>query len=53
MCLARRISSIEELKREVEAIVKEREELEIKIKWQFSIAQAREKLHRQYEKGKC
>jgi hypothetical protein len=50
ICLSKRISSIEELKREVEAIVKEREELEIKIKWQFSVNQAREKLNRHYEK---
>lgn len=49
ICLSRRISSIEELRREVEAIVKEREALEIKIKWQFSINQAREKLNRHYE----
>jgi len=50
ICLSRRISSIEELEREVKAIVKEREELEIKIKWQFSITQARAKLSRHYEK---
>lgn len=50
ICLDRRISSIEELTREVEAIVKEREQSEIKINWQFSITQAREKLNRHYEK---
>lgn len=50
ICLSRRISSIEELEREVEAIVKEREKLEIKIEWQFSINQARKKLSRHYEK---
>jgi len=50
ICLSRRIASIEELEREVQAIVKEREELEIKIQWQFSITQAREKLNRHYEK---
>lgn len=49
ICLSRRISSIEELEREVQAIVKEREELEIKIEWQFSINQARKKLNRHYE----
>ncbi len=49
ICLARRIGSIEELDREVQAIVKEREESEIKIEWQFSINQAREKLNRHYE----
>lgn len=49
ICLSRRISSIEELEREVLAIVKEREALEIKIQWQFSITQAREKLNRHYE----
>jgi hypothetical protein len=49
ICLDRRIASIEELRREVEAIVKEREKLEIKIDWQFSITQARAKLNRHYE----
>lgn len=49
ICLQRRISSIEELAAEVEALVKEREKLEIKIDWQFSITQAREKLNRHYE----
>lgn len=49
ICLSRRISSIEELRREVEAIVKEREASKIKIQWQFSIPQARVKLNRHYE----
>ena len=52
ICLRRRIGSIEELDREVQAIVKERNELEIKVEWQFSIPQAREKLSRHYEKVK-
>jgi hypothetical protein len=52
ICLSRRIRSIEELDREVQAIVKERNELKIKVKWQFSISQAREKLSRHYEKVK-
>jgi hypothetical protein len=49
VCLARRIKSMEELDGEVQAIVKERNELEIKVEWQFSIAQARKKLSRHYE----
>jgi len=52
ICLSRRIPSIEELDREVQAIVKERNELQIKVEWQFSITQAREKLGRHYEKVK-
>jgi hypothetical protein len=52
ICLSRRIKSIEDLDREVQAIVKERNELKIKVEWQFSIAQAREKLSRHYEKVK-
>ncbi len=52
ICLSRRIASIEELDREVQAIVKERNELAIKVEWQFSITQAREKLSRHYEKVK-
>lgn len=50
ICLSRRIGSIEELQREVETLVKEREKLEIKIEWQFTITQARAKLNRHYEK---
>jgi hypothetical protein len=50
ICLSRRIPSVEVLDREVQAIVKERNELRIKVEWQFSILQAREKLSRHYEK---
>lgn len=52
ICLSRRIASIEQLDREVQAIVKERNELEVKVEWQFSISQAREKLSRHYENVK-
>ena len=52
ICLSRRISSIEELDREVQALVKERNELKVKVQWQFSISQAREKLSRHYENAK-
>lgn len=52
ICLGRRLGSLEELDREIQAIVKERNELEIKVEWQFSIPQAREKLSRHYEKVK-
>ncbi len=50
ICLSRRISTMEELDREIQSLVKERNELEIKVEWQFSIMQAREKLSRHYEK---
>lgn len=50
LCLNRRIASKETLTKEVAAIVKEREEKEIKINWQFSIQAAREKLNRHYQK---
>ena len=40
------ISSVELLDREVQAIVKERNELKIKVEWQLSVTQAREKLGR-------
>jgi hypothetical protein len=52
ICLSRRISSIDELDREVQTLVKERNELGIKVEWQFTITQAREKLSRHYEKVK-
>lgn len=49
-CLNRRIPEREELRQEVAAIVKEREEKKILIDWQFSIEKARKKLNRHYEK---
>lgn len=49
-CLSRRISSQTELEREVMALVKERTEKRIKIRWQFSIASARCKLNRHYRR---
>ncbi len=49
-CLARRISDMETLSNELETIVKERNKLEIKAKWQFTIESARKKLNRHYEK---
>ncbi len=48
-CLSRRIPDIETLSGEMKSIVKERNELEIKVKWQFTIENAREKLNRHYE----
>jgi len=52
ICLSRRIPSIEEVDREIQSLVKERNKLAIKVEWQFSIANAREKLSRHYEKVK-
>jgi transposase len=49
LCLNRRIPSKEELECEVMSIIKDREEKEIKIDWQFSIEKARRKLNRHYE----
>lgn len=52
-CLkGRRIESIERLETELAAIVKERNEQEIKVQWQFTKEQSREKLKRHYEKVK-
>lgn len=52
ICLSRRIANVERLDDEVQALVKERNELKIKVEWQFSIVQARAKLSRHYEKVK-
>jgi len=49
-CLSRRIPAIETLSQELESIVKERNKLAIKFKWQFTVENAREKLNRHYEK---
>jgi hypothetical protein len=48
-CLKRRIPSIEQLEKEVLALVKERSRKKIKINWQFSIGSARNKLNRHYQ----
>lgn len=48
-CLDRRIPTKDLLKKEVLAIVKEREEKAVKIDWQFSIEKARTKLNRHYQ----
>jgi hypothetical protein len=48
-CLDRRIPTIEQLGKEVLALVKERGEKKIKIDWQFSIESARNKLNRHYQ----
>ena len=47
-CLNRRIPTIEELTREILALVTERDAKQIKIDWQFSIQSARNKLNRHY-----
>ncbi len=52
ICLSRRISSITELDREVQIIVKEDNELKFKVEWQCLITQTREKLSRRYKKVK-
>lgn len=48
-CLDRRIPTIEQLEKEVLALVKERAEKKIKINWQFSLETARTKLNRHYQ----
>jgi hypothetical protein len=49
LCLSWRLGSIEALDREVQTLVNARNEAQIKVDWQFSLTQAREKLHRHYE----
>jgi hypothetical protein len=48
-CLNRRIPNQKQLEEEILAIVKERNDKQIKIDWQFSIQKARNKLNRQYQ----
>jgi hypothetical protein len=50
LCLKRRIPTIEELEREVLAIVADRKAKKIPITWQFSIQTARSKLNSHFEK---
>ncbi len=47
-CLDRRLESIELLRQEVAAWESERNERQVEIKWQFTTAEARIKLHRLY-----
>jgi hypothetical protein len=47
-CLSQRIDSIEELRRQVKAWEKSRDEVKIKVNWQFTTADARIKLKRLY-----
>jgi hypothetical protein len=49
-CLDRRIPKIEQLEKEVLALIKERSEKKIKINWQFSIEVARDKLNKHYQR---
>ena len=49
-CLARRIDSIEKLKRELSVWEKEQNEKKSKIKWHFKNGNAREKLISLYPK---
>ena len=44
--LKRRIPTIEQLEKEVLALIKERDKKKIKICWQFSIESARNKLNK-------
>src|SRR5262245_36722987 len=48
LCLNRRIPTIEQLKKDVLALIKERSEKKIKIAWQFSIEAARSKMNKHY-----
>lgn len=49
-CLSRRMADIETLRRELDSIVKERNKLAVKFKWQFTVENARERLSRHYKK---
>ncbi len=48
LCLNRRIPTFEKLESEVLALIAERRHKRIKINWQFSIKDCREKLHARY-----
>ena len=50
LCLARRIPTIEQLEREVLALVADRKDKQIPITWQFSLQSARSKLNSHYVK---
>jgi hypothetical protein len=47
-CLDRRIESMQEMEREVQAWQEERNDREVKVQWRFTTADARIKLHKLY-----
>jgi transposase len=49
-CLNHRIGSITQLKKEVKAWVKQRNQKKLKIHWSFTVKEAREKLYSWYKK---
>ena len=49
-CLGQRLDSLERLRSEVGAWETERNARKVKVKWQFGVLQAREKLRRHYPK---
>lgn len=49
-CLNRRIPTIEELQTQISAIFKVRDSQRIKIDWQFSVTDARHKMHTHYQR---
>jgi hypothetical protein len=49
VCLSRRIADMKTLSHQLESIAGERNALEVKVKWQFTVEQARQKLSRHYE----
>ncbi len=49
LCLSRRIPDMETLSSELESIAGERNKQQIRVKWQFTIEHARQKLNRHYE----
>jgi transposase len=49
-CLDRRIPTIEQLEKEVLALIEERSKKKIKIHWQFSIESSRDKLNKHYQR---
>ena len=48
-CLNRRIPTFEMMQSEILALVKEREDKAIPIRWQFSLTTARDKFQRHYQ----
>ncbi len=50
ICMSRRVPTTEKLDSEIQSLVCERNELAVKVEWQFSITNAREKLSRHYDK---
>jgi hypothetical protein len=52
-CLSRRIGTLQNLRNQISAWERDRNEATVKVNWRFTIDRARQKLHRVYPQTQC